>query len=189
MLNECKVTVSGNVTRDPEMRISKQSGRPFTVVPVAVNTRKFDKDSNTWVTTDTVFFDLACYGQQGANVLETIAKGHPVVAHGRMRLYEWTSETASGQRLTLDVDTIGLDLSFGTAAYAKGKAKYPLDRVQQDLTGTVPPPEEGGPAVDPATGLTHEDGMAYDEHGEVHEAPGDVDLGDGERVELEASAA
>src|SRR5699024_1277224 len=49
MLRDTQVTVVGNVTRSPEVKHRKVDGRPFTVVPIAVNNRRFDAESRQWV--------------------------------------------------------------------------------------------------------------------------------------------
>lgn len=140
---ESRITITGNLTRDPQLRIGKTRGEPFAALAVAVNNRRLDKDSGQWVTTGTSYFDVLCFGACGANALRTFSKGDPVVVHGRFRLREWTSDTGPRVNATIDADAIGPDLTFGTASYARGAADYGLDRVAE-----YDPGEDQAPPVD-----------------------------------------
>jgi single-strand DNA-binding protein len=139
---ESRMTITGNLTRDPQLRIGSRSGDPFAALAVAVNNRRFDKESGQWVTTGTTFFDVLCWGAAGANVLRSFAKGDPVIVHGRFRLNEWTGETGTRVNATIDADSIGPDLTYGTAAFSRGSAGYRLDRVDEYDPGEGPGPEE-----------------------------------------------
>lgn len=142
MVVDSRMTLSGNLTRDPQRRISSRTGDPFAVLAIAVNNRRFDRESKQWVVTGTTYFDLLCWGRTGANVLQSMHKGDPVVVHGRFRLNEWTSENGSGVNPTIDVDSIGPDLTFGTAPFSRGSASYGLERVEDYNPGEegVKPP-------------------------------------------------
>lgn len=173
MLNDVRVTVAGNVTRPPEVKHSRNSGKPFTVVPIAVNDRRFDVERQQWVEEGTTYYDIACYNGMGANALASLSVGMPVIASGRFRLHEWTSDTAKGMRPRINADSIGIDLTWGTAAYSKGMSDYPRS---DDYDMAPPPPSEGGPAwVDAPPGTR------VDAQGEVHDLP----TGPGGPAELE----
>lgn len=152
---ESRMTITGNLTRDPQLRIGKTRGEPFAALAVAVNNRRLDKDSGQWVTTGTTYFDVLCFGACGANALRSFTKGDPVIVHGRFRLREWTSDTGPRVNATIDADAIGPDLTFGTAAYSRGAADYGLDRVAE-----YDPGEDEAPVDDEMTAFA-------DEHGEV----------------------
>ena len=136
---DCKMTITGNLTRDPQRRLSTRSGEPFAVLAVAVNNRRYNKALGQWVTTGTTYFDLLCWGRMGANAMTTFKKGDPVIVHGRFRLNEWTSEKGSGTNATIDVESIGPDVSFGTAPFARGSADWGLDRVSEYNPGEGDP--------------------------------------------------
>lgn len=143
MLNETKLTVSGNVTRPPELKHRRSDGRPFVVVAIASNERRFDRQSQQWVANGVTFFDVICNGSLAANALASLGIGTPVVAHGRFRLHEWETQTSRGTRPILDADSLAVDLTWGTIDYAKGSARFPTTHDDYD-TG-VPPASEGGP--------------------------------------------
>ncbi|GAA5158889.1 single-stranded DNA-binding protein [Ornithinimicrobium tianjinense] len=126
---ETRMTIAGNLTRDPQLRFGRNSGRPFAVLSVAVNNRRQDKESGQWVTTGTTYFDVLCMREKGANALLTFKKGDPVIAHGKLRLQPWSNEQGSGVNVTIDADAVGPDVSFGTAPFTRGRPGYGLDPV------------------------------------------------------------
>lgn len=140
---ESRMTIAGNLTKDPQLRIGRKNGQPFAVLAVAVNIRRHDKESGQWVTTGTTFFDVLCWRDMGANALLSLKKGDPVIVHGRFRLNEWTNEKGSGANATIDADAVGPDLSFGTASFSRGSASYGLDPVDEFDPGEEPADHEG----------------------------------------------
>ncbi|MGD8150382.1 single-stranded DNA-binding protein [Ornithinimicrobium sp. Y1694] len=143
MLHTTTLTVSGNVTREPELRYRKVDGQPFTVVAIACNGRRYDAQEGRFVVSGVTYYDIICKGSLGANVLKTLHTGMPIVAHGKFRMHEWETDTMRGARPCVGADSVGVDLTWGTASYQRGSASYP-DPERLDLP--APPPEEGGPA-------------------------------------------
>src|SRR5690606_6530146 len=65
MVVDSRMTLSGNLTRDPQRRIGSRTGEPFAVLAMAVNSRRFDREAKQWVVTGTTYFDLLCWGRTG----------------------------------------------------------------------------------------------------------------------------
>ncbi|MDO5738925.1 MAG: single-stranded DNA-binding protein [Ornithinimicrobium sp.] len=192
MLNEMKMAVSGNITRPPELKHRKIDGRPFAVVPIAVNERRFDRDKQQWIELGTTFYDIICGNGLGANALACLDVGMPVVAYGKFRLHEWATETGKGFRPTITAESIGVDLTWGTTSYAKGSKTY---AAEDEYAASAPPPEEGGPPDWTEGGqwpsrFVTEDGIEVDHNGEVHGltgASGEDIPADGVEPQLAAS--
>lgn len=127
------LTITGRVAQGPKLCVSKTNGAPFSVVSVAVNNQRYDKDKEVWIDTDTTFYDLVCFGQLGGNVLHTLSVGDPVVATGRFRVSSWEGESMKTQTPTLTVESVGPDLRFGHASYTRGHVGYGLDRVEEEV--------------------------------------------------------
>jgi single-strand DNA-binding protein len=173
MFNEMRLTLSGNITRDPEVRHRKVDGRPFTVLAVAVNTRRWDGERNQWVETGTTYYDVVCRGSLGANALASLRAGMPVVAHGRFRVHEWSTETMKGARPGIIADSIGVDLCYGTTTYSKGSASYP--GAGEGYEVSAPPATEGGPHDLPEPGQVADlpvdpDGVVSEQDAQAHYA-------------------
>lgn len=145
MLRDINVTVAGNVTRAPEVKYRRVDQRPFTVIPIAVNGRRWHPEQQKYVDSGVTYYDIQCSGSLGANTLASLEVGTPVVAHGRFRIDEWTTDTMRGARPIISADSVGVDLSWGTASYTKGSRDYP--EVEDGVQTSPPPESEGGPAA------------------------------------------
>ncbi len=90
-----RVILTGNLTRDPELRATN-SGLNICSLRIAVNTRRKDGQSGQWVD-EPNYFDVTVFGAQGENCERFLSKGRPVAIDGRLRWREWTDQ-ASGQK-------------------------------------------------------------------------------------------
>jgi single-strand DNA-binding protein len=86
------VVVTGNLTRDPELR-STPSGTPVCKLRVAVNSRRKDQ-SGQWVDKPN-YFDVTVWGAQGENCANYLSKGRPVAVQGRLDWREWEAQDGS----------------------------------------------------------------------------------------------
>ena len=66
MANINRVVISGNLTKDPELR-QLPSGNSVCKLRMAVNTRVKDRDSGQW-TDRPNYFDVTVWGGQGESV-------------------------------------------------------------------------------------------------------------------------
>lgn len=136
-MNSTTLTIAGNLTKAPELKFSRKDGQPFAVLSVAVNDSHYDRESEQWLTTDTTYYDLVCFGQIGANALASFKVGDPVLAVGRFRVRDWETDTGRGKSATITVDDLGPNVRFGTASLAKGRAHYAADPLEAQV-GTGP---------------------------------------------------
>jgi single-strand DNA-binding protein len=86
------VVITGNLTRDPELRHTG-GGTAVCDLRVAVNSRRKDQSGN-WVDKPN-FFDVAVWGAQGENCANYLAKGRPVAIEGRLDWREWEAKDGS----------------------------------------------------------------------------------------------
>jgi single-strand DNA-binding protein len=87
-----RVIITGNLTRDPELR-SLQSGTSVCKLRVAVNSRRKDQ-SGDWVDKPN-YFDVTVWGAQGENCATYLSKGRPVAVEGRLDWREWEAQDGS----------------------------------------------------------------------------------------------
>jgi single-strand DNA-binding protein len=83
------VVITGNLTRDPELR-SLPSGMSVCEMGVAVNESVKNNQTGQWEERAN-FFDVTVWGAQGENCARFLAKGRPVAVHGRLRWEQWQS--------------------------------------------------------------------------------------------------
>ena len=85
-----RVVITGNLTRDPELR-SLPSGNSVCKLRVAVNSRRKDAATGDWVDKPN-YFDVTVWGAQGENCANYLSKGRPVAVQGRLDWREWESQ-------------------------------------------------------------------------------------------------
>jgi single-strand DNA-binding protein len=117
------VTLTGNLTRDIELRFAAGSGAAIASFGLAVNARKKD-DSGNW-TDDPKFFDCVAFGDLGENAAESLTKGTRVIVVGRLDWSQWDDKDGGGKRskVQIIVDGIGPDLRWATATVSKKAGK------------------------------------------------------------------
>jgi single-strand DNA-binding protein len=95
-----RVIITGNLTRDPELR-STSGGTSVCSLRVAVNTRRKDA-SGEWVDKPN-YFDVTVWGAQGENCARYLSKGRPVAVDGRLEWREWEAQDGSGKRQAVQI--------------------------------------------------------------------------------------
>jgi len=82
-----RVIITGNLTRDPELRTVPSTGNSVCSLRVACNTSRKDA-SGQWVDKPN-YFDVTVWGAQGENCANYLSKGRPVAVDGRLDWREW----------------------------------------------------------------------------------------------------
>ena len=113
MSSATTTTITGNLTRDPEIRYTRD-GQATTSLGVAVNRRWQNRESNEWEES-TSFFDVVTWRELAENVALSLTKGMRVVVSGRLEQRSW--ETEEGDRrskVEIVADEVGASLRFAT---------------------------------------------------------------------------
>lgn len=88
-----KVILMGNLTRDPELRVTA-GGNAICKLGLAVsrvyNTRDGERRE------ETTFVDIDAFGKQAEVIAKYMRKGRPLMVEGRLKLDSW--ETNDGQK-------------------------------------------------------------------------------------------
>ena len=100
------VVVTGNLTRDPELRTTP-GGTSVCSMRVAVNTRR-KSQSGEWEDKPN-YFDVTVWGAQGENCATYLQKGRPVAVHGRLEWREWQDQQGNKRQ---SVDIIANSVQF-----------------------------------------------------------------------------
>ncbi len=91
-----KVTLLGNLTRDPETRHTP-GGKAVTQFGVAVN-RKLGNDQNGNPRESVMFIDVAIWGPRGEAFARFHRKGSLAFLVGDLELDKWTDKTSGQER-------------------------------------------------------------------------------------------
>ena len=137
MSSTTTTTISGNLTRDPEIRYTRD-GQATTSLGVAVNRRWQNRDSKEWEEA-TSFFDVVCWRELAENTALSLTKGTRVAVTGRLEQRSW--ETEEGDRrfkVEIVADEIGASLRFATADVHKVERHQPAsDGDESGVDGTT----------------------------------------------------
>lgn len=138
------VALTGNLTRDPELR-QLNSGNAVCKLRIAVNTRRKDASGN-WVDKPN-YFDVTVWGRRGESAAQYLAKGRPVAIQGRLEWREWEAQDGSKRQA---VEIVAENLQFLNSRDGDGGGN---DRGGDDFTSDVlvnagPGPAAVGPAGD-----------------------------------------
>ena len=119
-----KVFLIGNLTRDPELRVTPK-GTAICSFGLAVN-RQYRDESGT-ARDETTFVDIEAWGKQGELVSKYLTKGSPCMVEGRLRLDSWEDRNSGQKRSKLKVvlDNVQfLSARGGAGAGAPGGGEY-----------------------------------------------------------------
>ncbi len=95
-----RVIITGNLTRDPEMR-SLPSGTSLCSLRIACNGRRQNRETQQWEDVPN-YFDVTVWGQQGENCARYLSKGRPVAIDGRLQWREWQDQQGN-KRQSVDI--------------------------------------------------------------------------------------
>lgn len=95
-----RVVITGNLTRDPELR-ALPSGSSVCQLRIACNTRRKNASSGEWEDKPN-YFDVTVWGAQGENCARFLAKGRPVAIDGRLEWREWEAQDGA-KRQAIDI--------------------------------------------------------------------------------------
>jgi single-strand DNA-binding protein len=93
------VVITGNLTKDPELR-STTGGMSVCEMRVAVNSRRKDQ-SGQWVDKPN-YFDVVVFGAQGENCANYLSRGRPLAVEGRLDWREWEAKDG-GKRQAVQI--------------------------------------------------------------------------------------
>lgn len=148
------ITLTGLVATVPHA-VSSDDKVPFTSFRLASNQRYFDRRTSEWVAGETNWYTVTAFRALALNAGASVHKGDRVLVTGRLKIRRWESGGKTGTSVDVEADSIGHDLVWGTAQYARtiqresSTVGYPADdgrAGESDALGQVAS-EEGAIAV------------------------------------------
>src|SRR5258706_2387971 len=120
------ITISGNITRDPEMRYTP-SGISKVTFGVAVDRSWRNQQTQEW-DEQTSFFNVVAWRQLAENVGASLAKGSRVVVTGRLEQRSWETEQGEKRSIVeIVADDVSASLQFATAEVHNVERSGPSD--------------------------------------------------------------
>src|SRR3954468_17581083 len=123
LMNE--ITIVGNVTADPVLRKSA-NGRGVVHFDVAINRRRFDRETNQYDDLPPVFNRVVAFGPVAQNAAESLRKGLEVVVVGQLADDSYETETGEKRRqVVLEAQVIAPSLRFAKANVVRVQREQP----------------------------------------------------------------
>lgn len=100
MANINNVIIGGNLTRDPEVRVTPKgtSVAQFTIG----NNRKW-RDDGGQDREEVAFIDCEAWGKTAENIAKYFAKGRPIIVEGRLKQEQWEDKQTGQKRSRVKV--------------------------------------------------------------------------------------
>src|SRR5207244_11172962 len=135
-----RVVMTGNLTRDPELRTTP-SGTSVCSLRIASNTRRKDA-SGQWVDKPN-YFDVTVWGAQGENCAQYLQKGRPVAIDGRLEWREWEDKEGH-KRQSTDIIADAVQFLGSRDGGENGGRFTPPSDVPADTADLQAAPASGG---------------------------------------------
>lgn len=98
------VTLSGNLTRDIEIRRT-QAGKVIASFGIAVNDRKKNGQTGEWEDVPN-FFDIVGFGERWVGIANYVSKGSKVTILGKLRWSQWEKDGQKRSKVEIVADEI-----------------------------------------------------------------------------------
>lgn len=126
-----KVVISGNLTRDPDMRVTA-GGTPVLSMGVAVNDRRKNPQTGDWEDYPN-FVDAIMFGTRAEAVKRYLSKGSKVAIEGKLRYSQWERDGQKRSKLEVIVEEIEF-MSRSEQQATASQQQYAPAQVQQQCS-------------------------------------------------------
>jgi len=136
-----RVIITGNLTRDPELR-SLPSGNAVCSLRLACNGRRKNNDTQQWEDVPN-YFDVTVWGGQGENCARYLSKGRGVGIDGRLQWREFTDKDGNKHQA---VDIVAENVQFLGGGNGDGQGTPDRGASSAGFNTPVDASDFGGPA-------------------------------------------
>lgn len=153
-----RVIISGNLTRDPELR-QTQSGMAVLSFGVAVNDRRKNPTTGEWEDYPN-FVDCTMFGARANSLSQYLSKGTKVSIEGKLRWSQWERDGQKRSKLEVIVDEIEFMSSRNSNG---GGSSYGGDTYGNQGYSTPAPAYSAPAAAAPAAPVIDASSSVYDD--------------------------
>lgn len=135
-----KATITGNITRDPELR-QTQGGTSVLTIGVAVNDRRKNQQTGEWEDYPN-FIDCTIFGNRATGVAPYLEKGMKVAIEGKLNQSRWQAEDGTNRsKIEIIVD----EIEFMSRQQGQTASKPVQQQPQQFAPQAAPQPMQQQP--------------------------------------------
>ena len=158
-----RVVLTGNLTRDPELRRT-QSGMAILSIRIAVNDRRKNQQTGEWEDYAN-FIDCVVFGTRAESLNNYLSKGSKVGIDGKLRWSEWERDGQRRSKIEVIVD----DLEFLSprnsqgsqggyqGGYQSGGYQGGQNQSQGQNQYQAPAPAQSAPQIDASSSVYDDD--------------------------------
>lgn len=128
-----KVILIGNLTRDPELRVTA-NGNSICKLGLAVNRVYSTKDGER--REETTFIDIDAFGKPAEIISKYMRKGRSLMVEGRLKLDQWESEGQKRSKLSVILENFQF---LGGRDDAESSSKGNYEQNSPPVRSTPPP--------------------------------------------------
>ena len=151
-----RVVISGNITRDPELR-STQGGMEILALGVAVNDRRKNQQTGEWEDVPN-FVDCVMFGNRAKSVSRFLSKGSKVAIEGKLRWSQWERDGQKRSKIEVIVD----EIEFMSQRQQEQLGSKPVHAAPATAPHPYQPQMGGMPqAVGPVIGTIYDDDLPF----------------------------
>lgn len=136
-----KVILMGNLTRDPELRVTPSGAN---ICKISIATSRRYKTQSGEEREETTFIDVDCFGRQAEIISKYFTKGKPILVEGRLRYDQWESKNGEKRsKLTVTLENFQFVGSRQDNEFSDSggyESHSPLPRTKTPKSNEPPPP-------------------------------------------------
>lgn len=138
-----RVVVSGNLTRDPELRATP-GGTQVLGFGVAVNDRRRNQQTGEWEDYPN-FIDCTMFGNRAEALSRILRKGMKVAIEGKLRYSSWEDKNGGGRRSKVEIIPDEVVLMSQNPNAQQAPQQYAPQGYQQQTYPPQPAPQAYAP--------------------------------------------
>jgi single-strand DNA-binding protein len=123
------ITLTGLVATTPR-HITTSEGLAITSFRLASSQRRYDRVQQRWIDGDTNWYTVSAFRNLAQNAATSVSKGDRVILTGRVRIRDWENTDRSGTTVEVEAESVGPDLTWGTAVYTRTTTTLSTDDSQ-----------------------------------------------------------
>lgn len=154
MANETPITIKGNTTADPELRFTP-NGHAVVNFTVASTPRIFDRQTNEFKDSETIFMRVTAWRDLAQNVAESVQRGTRVIVTGSLKPNSWEKDGVKHSTFELAADDVSVSLVRATAVVTKNpsaQGNRPPHPADQQSSGWGQSQNSGQQQAQPSAG-------------------------------------
>lgn len=146
------ITLTGFVTAEPTLGLTKASKTPVTKIRVGSTPRWLDRGTGEWRDGETSYYNVRCWRKLAENVTASLRKGDMILVRGKFRTRTWVDDQQHTRvELEVEADSVGHDMSFGWSRFNRGVHLSPGaasdqangEALRQQMAADADMPEDG----------------------------------------------